>query len=119
MDSSVSVRDLQPEDIPMVLDYWFRSPPGYLESRGVDLNKMPIEDSLKEMLEGKCRGMGPKTAVTILYKNVPIGIHTLTPLVENEYGVFHAHIIRPEFRGRGIAAKSYPLACKGFSNDLT
>jgi len=31
---SVSVRDLSEADVPFVLDYWFRSPPGFIEPRG-------------------------------------------------------------------------------------
>jgi RimJ/RimL family protein N-acetyltransferase len=52
--------------------------------------------------------------LTITYKNKAIGGHTLSPLVEGDYGVFHAHIWKPEMRGKGIARITYPIACRIF-----
>ena len=43
-----------------------------------------------------------------------MGFHNLNPLVEGDFGVFHAHIARPDFRRRGVAECSYPQACRIF-----
>jgi len=34
--------------VPLALDYWFRSPPGFIESMGVDLAKLPQEAQMKK-----------------------------------------------------------------------
>ena len=52
--------------------------------------------------------------LTITYKDKAIGSHTLSPLEEGDYGVFHAHIWKQEMRGKGIARITYPIACQIF-----
>lgn len=117
--NSVSVRDLSEEDIPFVLDYWFRSPPGFIESLGVDPAKLPEEAPFAEAMRGRVReshgAAGTKMPMlTILHEDRPVGMHTLNPLVEGDHAIFHAHVWSPEMRGRGIAELSYPLACRLF-----
>jgi RimJ/RimL family protein N-acetyltransferase len=116
---SVSVRDLSEADIPLVLDYWFRSPAGFIESLGADPTKLSAEavfaDSLRQRVrknEGLARSQ--LSSLAILHDGEFVGFHNLNPLVEGDFGVFHAHISRPEFRRRGVAECSYPLACRVF-----
>jgi RimJ/RimL family protein N-acetyltransferase len=116
---SVSVRDLREADIPSVLDYWFRSPPGFIESLGADLAKLPAEakfaDSLRQRVrDSEGRARSKLGSLAILHDGEFVGFHNLNPLVEGDYGIFHAHIARPEFRRRGVAECSYPRACRIF-----
>jgi RimJ/RimL family protein N-acetyltransferase len=116
---SVSVRDLSEDEIPYVLDYWFRSPPGFVESMGADLAKLPEEPRFADALRDRVRknrgeAVSNLSILTILHGDAPVGMHTLNPLVEGDYAIFHAHVWRPEMRGRGIAELSYPLACRLF-----
>jgi RimJ/RimL family protein N-acetyltransferase len=116
---SVSVRDLSEADIPFVLDYWFRSPPGFIESLGADLAKLPDEAQFADSLRQRVRrnealASSKLSSLAILHDGQFIGFHNLNPLVEGDFGVFHAHISRPEFRRRGVAECSYPQACRLF-----
>jgi RimJ/RimL family protein N-acetyltransferase len=116
---AVSVRDVRESDIPMILNYWFRSPPGYLEEMGVDPAKMPTEAGMEKMLrekvdENKKLPSSKLSAVIICYDGQAIGMHTINQLVEGDHGIFHAHICNPEFRRRGLGMLSYPKACRIF-----
>jgi RimJ/RimL family protein N-acetyltransferase len=116
---SVEVRDLAEADIPFVLDYWFRSPPGFVESLGADPARLPSETLMAETLRDKIRATpNPQTsrlnALAILLHGRPVGMHVLNPLTEGDWGIFHAHLWNPLSRGRGIAERSYPLACRLF-----
>jgi RimJ/RimL family protein N-acetyltransferase len=116
---SVSVRDLTEADIPLVLDYWFRSPPGFIESLGADPMKLPAEAQFAESLRQRLRTNAGRvrsklTSLAILHEGRFVGFHNLNPLVEGDFGIFHAHVSRPEFRRRGVAACSYPQACRVF-----
>lgn len=116
---SISVRDLGEADIPIVLDYWFRSPPGFIESLGADPAKFPVEaafaDALRQRVQRNASLASSKLAsLAILHEGEFIGFHNLNPLVEGDHAVFHAHIARPEFRRRGVAEHSYPQACRVF-----
>jgi RimJ/RimL family protein N-acetyltransferase len=116
---SVTVRDLSEADVPLVLDYWYRSPPGFIELLGADLSKLPAEahfaDSLRQRLRAN-EGSGPSrlNTLAILHEGAVVGFHTLNPMVAGDYGIFHAHIARPEYRRRGVAELSYPPACRIF-----
>lgn len=115
----VTVRDLAEADLPAVLDYWFRSPAGYIESLGVDLAKLPDEPRFAESLLQRVRQNAGRVdsklnSLAILYDQTFVGFHNLNPITEGDFGVFHAHIWRPEFRRRGIAERSYLLACRVF-----
>jgi RimJ/RimL family protein N-acetyltransferase len=119
--SQLSIRDLSESDIPLVLDYWFRSPPGFIESLGVDFKKMPQEQEMALNLIEKCRTnaklpVSKLNALIITYQDQPIGMHTLFPLTEGDFGIFHAHIWKPEMRKRGLARYTYPRACLEFMN---
>lgn len=114
----VTVRDLTGAEVPAVLDYWFRSPRAFLESMGVDLARMPQEEAFEAAVRKRVQdaeaGTGKLNTLAILLDGRPVGMHTINPLVEGDHGIFHAHLWRPEFRGRGIALRSYPLACRVF-----
>jgi RimJ/RimL family protein N-acetyltransferase len=115
----VAIRDLSDEDIPFVLDYWFRSPSGYLEAMGVDPAKLPSEAQMKSALADKIRrnrelADSKLNALAILYDGRFVGFHTLFPVTEGDSGIFHAHVCQPAMRGRGLASRSYPLACLAF-----
>lgn len=117
--SLVSIRDLTEEDVPTLLNYWYRSPPGYFENLGVDPKKMQTEAEMeasirKRLPENRLLEKSKLGVVAILLENKLVGIHSLVPLVENDHAVFHAHIFKPELRGAGIGMISYPKACKLF-----
>lgn len=115
----ISIRDLSEEDIPLVLNYWFRSPPGFIESMGVDLAKLPDEEEMEKTLRERARAHATSSpsklnVLMILHDGQPIGCHTLNPIQEGDHGVFHAHIFRADMRGRGVGMHSYPKACRVF-----
>jgi RimJ/RimL family protein N-acetyltransferase len=116
---SVSVRDLSEADIPFVLDYWFRSPQGFIESLGADPTKLLAEDQLADSLRQRVRmnqtlADSKLSSLAIVHDGQFVGFHNLNPLTEGDFGIFHAHISRPEYRRRGVAECSYPQACRVF-----
>ena len=116
---AVSVRDLSENEIPMILDYWFHSPPGFIEGMAVDPAKMPTEAQMEKNLrekvgENKKLPSSKLNALIICHDGQAIGMHTINPLIEGDHGIFHAHICNPEFRSRGLGMLSYPKACRIF-----
>lgn len=115
----ISVRDLSVNDVPLILNYWFHSPAGFIESLGVDMTKLPseadMEKSLKEKLQAnKLLPESKLNALAILYNGEAIGFHTINPVTEGDFGIFHAHIWNPSMRRRGVGMHSYPKACQVF-----
>lgn len=115
----VSVRDLSEEDVDQITEYWFHSPPGYIEAMGIDPKKLLPEPEFAKYLIEKCTAnrrlaTSKLNTLTITYKGKAIGSHTIDPVIEGDHGVFHAHIWSPELRGKGIALITYPRACEIF-----
>lgn len=115
----IAVRDAQLSDCPLLLNYWYHSPPGFIEAMGVDLKKMPKESEMEEnfksrILKNELLESSKLSALVITYDQKPIGIHSINPLFENDYGIFHAHIWDREFRGKGVGLISYQMACRVF-----
>jgi RimJ/RimL family protein N-acetyltransferase len=113
----VSIRELSTAEVPFILDYWLNSPPGYLESIGVDPAKLPPRAEFERSLREKCEWPVAKRGVlVIIYRGQAVGFHTLHPIAEGDYGIFHAHLWDESVRDRGIATVSYVKACHIFLN---
>lgn len=115
----IALRDLLESDIPLLLDYWYGSDPAYFEAMGVDLGRMPPKDAFERTLRDKIRansapGRPPLNVVIVTYEGRPVGFHTVNPVIPGDHGIFHAHLIAPEMRGRGLGQHSYRLAARLF-----
>lgn len=115
----VQMRDMTKDDIPHILDYWFNSPPSFIDGMGIDLQKLPERSDLGGILakqidnNSKLESTKLSTLVGLL-DGVPKGHCLLHPIVENDHGYFHAHIWTPEERNQGRGLLAYTLACKEF-----
>jgi RimJ/RimL family protein N-acetyltransferase len=113
------IRALEPCDIPRVVDYWTGNSAEFWRMRGVDKAKLSSHDEFVSGYERMFRegGKVPGTAV-ILLRGEPVGLHTLTDIVEGESAVFHAHIWSEELRGLGLGVYSYLKAAEFFFTTL-
>lgn len=119
VELNVRVRDIEKGDIPFICNYWYHSPPGFIESIGVDTAKLPSEDDFAKSLNDKIESNrtlpeSKLNALAIVVDERAIGFHTLGPIIEGDFGVFHAHLWNQEMRKKGIALRSYILAAKIF-----
>ncbi|MGE4133341.1 MAG: GNAT family N-acetyltransferase [Bdellovibrionales bacterium] len=113
----VEIRSLELADIPMLIKYWYHSPPGFIESIGVDPTKLGSPVEFEAFMRGRLELPDEKRAgVAILYNGEPVGQHSINPLVEGDHGIFHAHIWNSAHRGKGIGLQSYVLASHLFMN---
>jgi hypothetical protein len=115
----ITLSDLTEQHIPFIADYWFNSPPGFIEAMGVDLLKLPEEPAFIKQLQSKCAENrklphSKLNALVILYHEEPVGFHTLNPLVESDFAIFHAHVFKSDMRSRGLGCYTYPMASKIF-----
>lgn len=113
--SKITLRSLKTSDIASLLAYWFRSPPGFLESLGVDQHRLPKEEDMELGLLRLTQMNANKSPMLVIECNGrPVGNHILNQFDGNRSAVFHAHIWDPKDRGQGIAMQSYPLAIKEY-----
>lgn len=112
----VNVRDVVEEDVRKLIDYWYHSPPGFIEAMGIEPSKLLPEQEFQKWMVNECKASrllvdSKSRSLTITYKEEAVGSHAISPLIEGDHGVFHAHIWAPEMRGKGIARITYPKAC--------
>ncbi len=117
----VAVRDFYEADVSPLVNYWYRSPQGFIETMGIDHEKLFPETQFRKLMLDTCEAntllaVSKLPVLTITYKGKAIGSHAMSPLVEGDHGVFHAHIWNPEMRGKGIGRITYPKACLIFMN---
>jgi RimJ/RimL family protein N-acetyltransferase len=112
----ISVRDFCEDDVGGLVEYWYHSPPGFIETMGIDFQKLLPEQEFQKSVIDECRtnrllAVSKSHLLTITYNEAVIGNHAIAPLIEGDHGVFHAHIWNPEMRGKGTARVTYPRAC--------
>ncbi|MBX3019032.1 MAG: hypothetical protein KF767_14185 [Bdellovibrionaceae bacterium] len=117
----VEVRFLTMADVPALCDYFFRSPPGFIESIGLKKDAFGDEASFvglyeKGLADLAAKGLPPKS-YTVFYQGERIGMHSSTHYVPGESICMHAHFFKPTDRARGIGTVSGVKAAERFLLD--
>lgn len=116
--TDINIQDFSFDDIDLHLNYWYRSPPDFMKSLKIDINKLPSERIMREILEEHVNnvkdGIKKSHILSIKHINKTIGVHELTHLTINNSAIMHAHIWNSDYRGIGIGPISYLLAMKVF-----
>lgn len=113
----ITLRDFCRDDIEPTLDYWYRSPPGYIEALGFDRSQMRSESEMAQNLEHLCAGgvVGEMPWLTVELDGVAIGVHLINQIDRNRgTASFHAHYWHSAARGRGVFRASFPRSCVMF-----
>jgi RimJ/RimL family protein N-acetyltransferase len=119
LDQRVIIRDIELSDLPAMANYWHRSPPGFLESMGVDPRRIRPERELiatvtAKVEENRGRAASKLDTLVITLDGCPVGSHSVGELVEGVSAVMHAHFWDPSCRGQGLGTYTYPRACRIF-----
>jgi RimJ/RimL family protein N-acetyltransferase len=115
----MQLRDFDESDIQLFSDYWFKSPPGVIEGRGVDLKKLGTPEDFKERALGRIQeGNNGKTSqmatLTILWDGRSIGAHPLTHVINGKSASMHAHIWDESLRHKSLGMYSLLIGAKIF-----
>ena len=114
----IEVRELQREDIPEVLNYFFKSSPEYLNSIGLRIPGPGEAEKFREMMEQRLteRENGAPTIEFFMVssRGEKVGFHSATHRERGRSLIMHAHFFKEKFRGKGIGTVSYVLAIEKF-----
>jgi RimJ/RimL family protein N-acetyltransferase len=111
----IVIRNFQPEDIVPLVDYWTGNSEEFWRVRGIDTSKIKPRSEFIALYEKAFQERGDlKNFATIVFRGIAIGVHGIAEVVENESGVFHAHIWNDAHRGQGIGIFSYLKAADFF-----
>lgn len=119
--NTLSVREVQEKDIPLIADYWFKSEPHYLESLGVDPEKMFTRDQFTTMLSQQVSlPYNEKKAYALIWEahGKTIGHSNVNPVIYGQEALMHLHIWNAEHRRKGCGAEFIKMSLPYYFENL-
>jgi hypothetical protein len=110
------LRDLIPADLPAIADYWLLSPDEYLNSMGVDRQRLGSSDDIHRRFSTAIPTGDPNQSsisLAITLDERLVG-YTLLNRYSGEVNYSHWHIIVPNLRARGLSTALYPCRIKAY-----
>ena len=117
----LSVREIQISDIENIVRYWLNSDHAFLQSMGVDLNKVPSREKLMSALSEQLElPLQQKRSYCIIWElnKIPIGHSNTNPTVFGIEGYMHLHIWDKTIRKRGLGLRFVNMTLPYFFNNL-
>lgn len=118
---SLAVREMQQEDIELIVQYWVDAQPDFLTGMGVDLGKMPGREELSNALAAQLQAPYPQKesyATIWLMDNQPIGHCNVNDIVFGGTASMHLHLWRPNLRQKGIGSTLLKESLRYFFEQL-
>lgn len=117
----ISVRELTEDDIGFIANYWLNSDQDFLIGMGVDLEKLPSEKDLREMLMTQIHLPDTKRSSLALILDIdgrPSGHCNVNGISYGEEATMHLHIWNAAGRRKGIGTRMVLAALPVFFDRL-
>ncbi|MEO6731868.1 MAG: GNAT family protein [Ferruginibacter sp.] len=117
----LSVREIQREDIPLIVDYWLTATPAHLQAMGVDLGKIPTRQQWMSMLpEQLNQPYEQKQSYCIIWlaDGQPIGHSNVNKIIFGEEAYMHLHIWYAPIRELHVGTELVKMTLPYFFNNL-
>lgn len=103
----INVREIEDRDIDPITDYWLFSDPDYLVGMGVDLNKLPAREDLRNMLEGQlAKPLKEKMSYALIWEidGQAVGHCNVNKIEHGQSAYMHLHLWQNKFRQKGLGS---------------
>ena len=117
----LTVREMNLNDIPLFMQYWFSAGPEYLQGMGVDVTKMPPQEQFYQMLlEQLNTPLENKKSYCIIWENdgEPVGHSNTNPTTYGLEAKMHLHLWSPLARKKGMGTQFVKLTLPYFFENL-
>lgn len=121
MMNTLSVREIQLEDIDPLLNYWYGADEDFLLAMGVDPNLMPDRESFRQMLQDQINtSYENKKAYCLiwLHDNKPVGHCNVNPVNYGQEAWMHLHLWQTDNRLKGMGTELIRLSTPLFFEKL-
>lgn len=108
MDTTLSVREIQQEDIELIANYWLESEPDFLVGMGVDLAKLPTRAGITNMLTQQLNTpLEEKQSYALIWlaDGQPVGHSNVNSITFGESAYMHLHLWQSQNRQQGIGTE--------------
>jgi RimJ/RimL family protein N-acetyltransferase len=104
----LTVREMRVEEVDLIIGYFHRSTPEYLETLGVDPTRLPSPEAWRDRyaLQSKLP-IDQRTALALIWlsDDRPVGFSTSDKIVYREQANMHLHMVDLENRRRGMGVE--------------
>lgn len=118
---TLSVREIQQNDIPLIIEYWLNAEPAYLQGMGVDLDKMLSHEQWQSMLEEQL-GLPheQKKSYCMIWEvdGQPVGHCNVNRIVFGEEAFMHLHIWYAAIRSMRLGTELIKMTLPYFFKNL-
>lgn len=121
MNKSLSVREIQIEDIELIANYWLASEPDYLVGMGVDLKKLPTREEWSNMLRQRINlPVEEKMSYALIWlvAGNPVGHTNVNSIKFGNSAHMHLHLWQSEIRQKGIGTELVKKSLPYFFENL-
>jgi RimJ/RimL family protein N-acetyltransferase len=104
---NLSVQEMLPQELDLVINYFHQATPEYLEMLGVDPTRLPPASMWRERYSMEyAKPIEQRAALVVLWKSgdVPIGFSSADKICFGSHANMHLHILKPEDRQSGFGA---------------
>ncbi|HMG14449.1 MAG TPA: GNAT family protein [Saprospiraceae bacterium] len=115
--NKLSVREIQKEDIPLIVNYWMNADEKFLLGMGVDLTKIPTKKDFINFLSGQLALpiIGKQSFCMIwLLDEKPVGHSNINKIIYGQEAFMHLHIWDSNIRNMGHGIKWINLTIPHF-----
>ncbi|MEJ8755899.1 GNAT family protein [Pontibacter sp. H259] len=117
MPNTLSVRELQEQDISLIADYWLKSEPEHLVGMGVDLEKLPTREQVTQMLQSQIAApLNSKQSYCLIWEvdGQVVGHCNVNKIVFGQEAYMHLHLWNGVNRKRGLGSELVKLSLPYF-----
>ena len=118
---SLSVREIESRDLPLICGYWLNSSPDFLKGMGVDLNKIPSAKNLELMINGQLeQNYREKKSYCTIWEidGKAIGHCNVGDIKYGYHAFMHLHIWEAVDRKRGCGIELAKMSLPYFFDHL-
>jgi RimJ/RimL family protein N-acetyltransferase len=105
---SVIVREMADSEFDIVIDYFYKSTPEFLEILGVDPTRLPPPDSWRERFQRELsRPIQQRSALIVIWlsDDKPLGFSSCDKITFGEQANMHLHVVDPARRNQGFGVE--------------
>jgi RimJ/RimL family protein N-acetyltransferase len=121
MPPTLSVREIQKEDIDLLIRYWLESDAAHHEGMGVDMAKIPDEKAWRLMLSKQLnQPYKAKQSYCIIWEldGKAMGHCNINPVVFGEEAFIHLHLWKSDVRKKGIGTELVKMTLPYFFKNM-
>lgn len=107
-NDNITVREIQLKDIDLLTDYWLLSDSDHLVGMGVDLDKLPTRNQLKDMLTEQVHAkLLDKKSYAVIWElnGQQIGHSNINNIEYGNQATMHLHLWKSIHRKKGIGTE--------------